>query len=75
VNWVGFLAEQYNKTLVLAYDLAVGGATIDNTIVSGFMYDMVSQINTFNSVYKDSPPSAPWTSSDSVFAFWIGVNE
>ncbi|QKX53041.1 uncharacterized protein TRUGW13939_00112 [Talaromyces rugulosus] len=75
VNWVGFLAEQYNKTLVLAYDLAVGGATIDNAIVSGFMYDMVCQINTFNSVYKGSPPSAPWTSSDSVFAFWIGVND
>ncbi|KAH8700789.1 hypothetical protein BGW36DRAFT_425598 [Talaromyces proteolyticus] len=77
LNWIEYLTTECNKTLVLTYDLAVGGATIDNDIVSnpGYDDDVVYQVGVFDSVYKDSPSDAPWTSSDAVFGFWIGVND
>jgi len=75
INWVGYLTTAENTTLVLSYDLAVGGASIDNKIVQAYPNDLVSQIGVFQSVYKDKPASAPWSPQDAVFAVWIGINE
>lgn len=36
---------------------------------------MTSQVATFESSYSSKPASAPWTSQDAVFGFWIGINE
>lgn len=74
-NWVGYLATEYNSSLVLSYNLAIGGATIDNNLVNGEVEDMVTQVATFQSIYSSKPEIAPWTSSDAVFGFWIGINE
>lgn len=61
----------------MSYNLAVGGATLDNNIVAnpGYPYDVVSQVGLFESVYKSKPSYAPWSSSNAVFGSWIGVNE
>ncbi|KAG2420450.1 hypothetical protein HFD88_000062 [Aspergillus terreus] len=77
LNWIGYLATEYNKTTVLSYNLAVGGATLDNNIVAnpGYPYDVVSQVGLFESVYKSKPSYAPWSSSNAVFGSWIGVND
>lgn len=77
LNWIEFLTVEYNKTLVYNYDLAVGGAVIDNNIIAnpGYPYDLVSQVALFDKTYASKPASAPWTATTSVFGIWIGVNE
>ncbi|KAF9893634.1 hypothetical protein FE257_010946 [Aspergillus nanangensis] len=74
-NWVGFLTTKENASLVLDYNLAVGGATIDNTLMEGYPDDLVSQVGVFQDNYASKPESAPWTSTNAVFGIWIGVND
>jgi hypothetical protein len=77
LNWIEYLTVIYNKTLVFNYDLAVGGAVIDNNIVAnpGYTHDLVSQVAVFGQYYANRPASAPWMAHNSVFGIWIGVNE
>ncbi|KAJ5988700.1 hypothetical protein N7481_003910 [Penicillium waksmanii] len=75
VNWIGYLTTADNASLVLNYNLAVGGATISNNLVPVPYEDMTSQVATFESSYSSKPASAPWRSDDSVFGFWIGIND
>lgn len=72
---MGYLTTEDNSSQILSYNLAIGGATIDNSLVNGEVEDMVTQVVTFQSVYSSKPDIAPWTSSDAVFGFWIGINE
>lgn len=64
-----------NSSLVLSYNLAIGGATIDNAILDSGYPDMTGQVKTFQDSYSAKPAKAPWGAGDSVFGFWIGVNE
>ncbi|KAL3475185.1 GDSL lipase/esterase [Aspergillus californicus] len=75
LNWVGYLTTEQNASLVLSYNLAIGGATIDDSLVASSQGDLVSQVDTFQQTYSDSPESAPWTAENAVFGFWIGVND
>ncbi|KAK5800705.1 hypothetical protein VI817_002917 [Penicillium citrinum] len=75
INWIGYLTTAENKSLVLNYNLAIGGATISNNLVPVAYEDMTSQVATFESSYSSKPASAPWTSQDAVFGFWIGIND
>ncbi|KAJ6077672.1 uncharacterized protein N7446_000608 [Penicillium canescens] len=76
-NWVGYTAAVYNTSLLLAYDLAVYGATIDNNIVSAVPHDLVYQVETdFRERYcKDDENPQEWNSEDTLFAIWIGIND
>ena len=74
-NWVGYLTTAENASLVLSYNLAIGGATVDNTLVKGVEGDLVSQVKMFGDVYASKPDTAPWTAENAVFGFWIGINE
>ncbi|OJJ35603.1 hypothetical protein ASPWEDRAFT_112368 [Aspergillus wentii DTO 134E9] len=74
-NWVGYLTTAENASLVLSYNLAQGGATIDNSIVSSYADDLVAQVETFQENYSSKPESAPWTGKDAVFGFWFGIND
>ncbi|KAL4871410.1 hypothetical protein BDV12DRAFT_206535 [Aspergillus spectabilis] len=60
---------------LLSYNLAIGGATIDDSLVSSYQGDLVSHMELFEQTYSGMPESAPWTADDAVFAFWIGVND
>ncbi|KAJ5784788.1 Acetylesterase [Penicillium pulvis] len=75
INWIGDLTTADNDSLVLSYNLAVGGATIDNDIIDAGVEDMATQVQTFLSVYGDKPAIAPWGSENTVFGFWIGIND
>ena len=77
LNWVGYTAAVYNTSLLLAYDLAVYGATIDNNIVSAVPHDLVYQVETdFRERYcKGDENPQEWNSEDTLFAIWIGINE
>ncbi|CAG8049184.1 unnamed protein product [Penicillium nalgiovense] len=74
-NWVGYLTTLYNDSPVLNYNFAVGGATIDNSIVDTKVKDVTSQVRDFELAYGKKPISAPWSSDNAVFAFWIGTND
>ncbi|KAL5336901.1 GDSL lipase/esterase [Aspergillus crustosus] len=44
INWVGYLTTTYNDTLVLSYNHAVYGATVDNNLVQNVPRDLVHQV-------------------------------
>lgn len=78
-NWVDYLTVQYNDSLVLTYDLAYGGATIDSTLVAPYL-PIVSSVaqqveNEFFPVYAGKPSFAPWASDNTLFGFFIGIND
>ncbi|KAL2004213.1 hypothetical protein VTN02DRAFT_5356 [Thermoascus thermophilus] len=75
-NWVGYLTAVFNASLVFDYNLAVSGATINNSLVGGAARDLVYQVGSdFDAHYASKPVAAPWSSDDAVFAFWIGIND
>ncbi|KAJ4387613.1 hypothetical protein N0V93_008209 [Gnomoniopsis smithogilvyi] len=74
-NWVGYLVTTYNDSLVLAYDFAVAGATVDSDIVPQYessVRDFVQQVTEFQNHYSDSDI---WNSSNSLFTSWFGIND
>ena len=81
-NWVGFLTTKYNASLIQTYNLASSGATVDSALVRPFWPTVVplkDQVRKqFVPVY--TPPgqnsaSPLWTSDNSLFAIWIGIND
>ena len=68
----------YNKSLILTYNFAYGGATIDANLVTPYLPTVISltdQINQFLASYADKPESAPWRSENTLFSVWIGIND
>jgi phospholipase/lecithinase/hemolysin len=78
-NWIDFLTTTYNHSTVLTYNLASGGATVDAALVAPYAPTVVSvkdQVRTqFLPIYGAKPSSAPWSANDSLFAFFIGIND
>ncbi|KAI1788406.1 hypothetical protein LXA43DRAFT_974873 [Ganoderma leucocontextum] len=77
-NWVQFLGGTYNVTNTKVFNLASGGATIDAALVPPFeptVLSIVDQVQQFHEILAPKPPGAEWNSSNSLFAFWIGIND
>ncbi|KAF9047805.1 hypothetical protein BJ165DRAFT_1344738, partial [Panaeolus papilionaceus] len=77
-NWVGWLTSTYNSSQLFTYNYAVGGATIDQTIVppySSNIPSVVQQVTTFLNSVGSKPSTTPWTSSNALFSIWIGIND
>ncbi|KAI1099220.1 carbohydrate esterase family 16 protein [Jackrogersella minutella] len=82
-NWVGYLTVKYNASLLQTYNLAYGGATVDSALVMPYVPTVLSvkqQVEEeFIPGYTSGAPKAPsapeWTGADSIFAFWIGIND
>jgi phospholipase/lecithinase/hemolysin len=78
-NWVGFLSSTYNASDVLTYNMAYGGATVDSALVTPYAPTVLSMkdqiLKEFLPTYSAHPASVPWTSSSSLFAFFIGIND
>ncbi|KAF5363206.1 hypothetical protein D9758_008373 [Tetrapyrgos nigripes] len=77
-NWIDFDTTTYNKSLVLTWNYAYGGATIDASLVAPFdpsVLSLTDQVNQFLSGAASKPASAPWTSSNALFSIWIGIND
>ncbi|KAM5538131.1 hypothetical protein V8D89_008328 [Ganoderma adspersum] len=77
-NWVQFLGGTYNVTNTKVFNLASGGATIDAALVAPFeptVLSIVDQVQQFHDILAPKPPGAEWDSSNSLFAFWIGIND
>ncbi|KIP09018.1 carbohydrate esterase family 16 protein [Phlebiopsis gigantea 11061_1 CR5-6] len=77
-NWIDEITVKYNKSLILTYNYAYGGATIDASLVAPYestVLSMTDQVNEFLNSVATKPASTPWTSADSLFSFWIGIND
>ncbi|EJD53173.1 hypothetical protein AURDEDRAFT_81427 [Auricularia subglabra TFB-10046 SS5] len=77
-NWVTFLGGTFNVTNTHVFNLASGGATTDAKLVTPFqptVLSFVDQVNQFKEFFFPPPALAPWTSSDSLFAIMIGIND
>jgi len=78
-NWVDFLTVKYNSSLLLTYNLAFGGATINSALVAPFeptVSSVAEQIeNEWFPTYAIPPADAPWSSDDTLFAIFDGIND
>ncbi|KDQ12174.1 carbohydrate esterase family 16 protein [Botryobasidium botryosum FD-172 SS1] len=77
-NWIGFVTVNYNTTKVLTYNFAYGGATIDAKLVTPYtptVRSMTDQVNIFLSNVASKPSYAPWAPGNSIFSFFIGIND
>lgn len=77
-NWLGPLVTTHNKTLLLAYNFAYGGATTDADLVVPFAPDVLSfvdQVAEFRASVAGSRETAPWTSENTLFGVWMGIND
>lgn len=78
MNWVDVVTVKYNKSLTLTYNFAYGGATIDAKLVQPYeptVLSLTDQVNQFLGSVASKPASTPWTSDNSLFSFWIGIND
>jgi phospholipase/lecithinase/hemolysin len=73
------LTVKYNASTLLTYNLAYGGATIDSALVAPYLPTVSSvaqQIeNEWFPAYAAQDPVATWSSSDTLFAIFDGIND
>jgi phospholipase/lecithinase/hemolysin len=63
---------------LFTYNYAYGGATINATLVAPYEPTVLSlgdQVNEFLGSVASKPASTPWTSANSLFSIWIGIND
>ncbi|KAK3312829.1 carbohydrate esterase family 16 protein [Apodospora peruviana] len=78
LNWVGFLTATYNRSTLLTYNFAYGGATTNASLVTPWqptVLSFIDQVAQFSGSIASHPSYAPWTSANSLFAVWMGVND
>ncbi|THV44220.1 hypothetical protein BGAL_0698g00030 [Botrytis galanthina] len=78
LNWIDFLVTAYNSSLTLSYNFAVGGSTVDNNVVPSITNgakSLVQQTAIFTANLAPKPSYAPWTSANTLFAVWFGIND
>ncbi|KAF2645712.1 hypothetical protein P280DRAFT_388983 [Massarina eburnea CBS 473.64] len=75
LNWAGMVTQELNTSLVLTYDFAVYGATVDTSLVRGSTPDVQDQVGYFNQYLASKPDYAPWDSDNLLVAVWIGIND
>jgi len=64
--------------LTLDVNLAYGGATVDATLVTPYattVLSFIDQVNQFTQYFASKPSAVPWTSANTLFAVWLGVND
>jgi hypothetical protein len=72
------MVTEFNKSLTLAYNFAYGGATVDGDLIAPYdprVKSLIDQVEEFSGSIAEHPDYAPWTSQDSVFGVWMGVND
>ncbi|KAJ7053048.1 hypothetical protein C8F01DRAFT_1375591 [Mycena amicta] len=77
-NYVGFDTVTFNRSQILTYNFAYGGATIDASLVTPFeptVLSLTDQVNEFLNGVGKKPASAQWTSANALFSVWIGIND
>ncbi|KAF9062713.1 hypothetical protein BDP27DRAFT_1233189 [Rhodocollybia butyracea] len=77
-NWIDFYTVMFNNSLILTWNYAYGGATIDASLAPPFtptVLSLTDQVNEFLSGTATKPVVASWTSENALFSIWIGIND
>jgi len=77
-NWVDFLTVKYNESILLTYDIAWGGATIDSALVAPYLPTVSSVAEQVENLWFPnyaSNEATPWSSNDTLFAIFDGIND
>jgi phospholipase/lecithinase/hemolysin len=77
-NWVDFNTIVYNKTTILTYNFAYGGATINATLVAPYeatVKSLIDQVTDYSNTVATKPSYAPWTAANAQASFFIGIND
>ncbi|KAF2234424.1 carbohydrate esterase family 16 protein [Viridothelium virens] len=78
-NWLDFVTTTYNESFIDVYNLAYGGATVDASLVAPYESTVLSFIDQVNQeylpIYTGSNNTVGWTSSNSIFSFFFGIND
>lgn len=73
-NWVDYLVYERNESKILALDLAVGGATIDTTLIAPGM--PLIYIKSFKEQVEEwETYNFTWKADSSLYTIWFGVND
>jgi hypothetical protein len=78
INWLGYYITQFNHSLIYNYNYAYGGATTDSNIVKPYsttVLSFVDQVKEYSQGVAKHPSNAPWTSDNTLFAIWMGIND
>ncbi|KAB5594635.1 Exoglucanase 3 [Ceratobasidium theobromae] len=73
-NWVDLVTVKYNTSTLLTYNFAYGGATIDANLVTPYTSTVQSLTDQVN-IFLNHTSAAPWTSANSLFSVFIGIND
>ncbi|MCJ1250433.1 hypothetical protein MMC30_007661 [Trapelia coarctata] len=76
-NWVDYLMTTYNKSFVETYNIGFGGAVVSSDLVQPFLptVDFRQQVNDEFIPYYVQKNTTSWTSDNSLFAFFFGIND
>ena len=82
-NWVDYITTTFNHSLLLTYNLAYGGATVDSSLVAQYLptvLDLKQQVeDEFLPIYGNKANAqslgADWNEGNSLFAIFIGIND
>ena len=76
ILWIDVDTVKYNKTPVLTYNFAFGGATIDHSVVAANpkLKTMTEQVKDFEDNYVGNG-NAVWNGDNSLFSIFIGIND
>lgn len=88
-NWIDYLTVKYNQSFLQTYNLAIGGATVDEDIdlhppmfgrdlfqpVRNSLKDQVQRDFITAYAYKNAPGAPDWNGGSALFAIWIGIND
>ncbi|KAF4445340.1 hypothetical protein F53441_10889 [Fusarium austroafricanum] len=71
LNWVGHVTSTLNTSLILTYDFAYSGATVDKKIVNSWaQYSMSEQVDLHKQYVAPKISKA-----ETLVAIWIGIND
>lgn len=76
INWADLLTTEFNQTTTLTYDFAIGGATINGTLIPppGVSVDFYNQVKG-SMTYLTRRRAIPWAGHKSVVLIWFGQND
>ncbi|KAI1790391.1 fungal cellulose binding domain-containing protein [Ganoderma leucocontextum] len=78
-NYVDVLTTELNRSLILTYDYAVSGATIDSSLVKlgkgSRTRPLTVQVSEFLEGAGKKPKTARWTSENALFSIFVGIND
>ena len=77
-NYIDYMTTTYNESLIETYNLAYGGATVDSDLVAPYEPQVLSfqqQVNDEFIPYYVNETNADWTSANSLFVAFFGIND